>query len=579
MKSVWPTLIAISAITTTTYVVSATIAKPRDEFTGTATPTSDDEASKPPLAGAFYLGVDACVDCHDEKVASYSETSHYRAMLTPGIDPILGHYAPDEDNTMRTRRDELHYEMTKDDSGYFQTSIEERPHGTERRTEQIDLVMGSGKLAQSYLYWQDRALFQLPLVFFTPLNVWANAPGFLDTWPQWTREITPRCLECHSTFFEEVPGSQNAYFRDTMVMRITCERCHGPGSKHVDYHYENATEEARFIVDPRDLSRERHLEICSQCHGSIGTPLKASFSYVPGEPLNEYLQYSDDDGTTALVHTVNQLQRLEQSECFKHSEMTCIDCHDPHVHERDDLRTFSERCMNCHELEHCGASQRLGDSIAENCIDCHMPRRDDASTPFYLAAGDDLALLQLRDHLVAVYPDDSAEIESRWNEPDRDQDTLTLARLHAQAKLVDAELESAEAAIATQQYDEAIIRLSRGLGVDETRDDVRLRLAWLLATVPQKSLRNGPRALSLLEMLPDSTAVPQWFVNDVLAAVLAEGGDFERAVEAAKQAEELSPDGQKEDIRARVKLYEQQMPYRLSGSEDQEPSPVLGPQP
>lgn len=578
MKSRWQTLCIVAAITTTTYVVAASIAEPREEFAETNQETARAKDPVDPFAGAFYVGVDACVDCHESKVDSYKKTSHFRAMLTPGIDPILGHYDPDENNIMRTRRDELRYEMTQDDRGYYQTSIEVRPHGTERRTEQIDLVMGSGKLAQSFLYWQDRALFQLPLVFFTPLEVWTNAPGFLDTWPQWTREITPRCLECHSTYFEQVPGSQNAYFHDTMVMRITCERCHGPGSKHVDFHYEEPTAEARYIVDPRELSRERHLEICSQCHGSIGTPVKPSFSYVPGKPLGDYLEYSNDDGTTALVHTVNQLQRLEQSECFKHSSMTCIDCHDPHLHERDDLQTFSERCITCHEVEHCGVSKRLGDSIAENCIDCHMPRRDDASTPFYLAAGDDLKLLQLRDHLVAIYPEASAELEARWSDPERDKDTNTRARLHAQAKIVYAELTAAETAILGMQYKEAVMRLDRALGVDATRDDVRLRLAWLLATAPQDSLRDGPRALKLVEALADSTTIPEWTRQDVLAAALAETGDFEAAIETAKEAAQASPAVEQGEIKARAVVYEKKKPFRLDAPARPKSGPTLGPE-
>ena len=438
--------------------------------------------------------------------------------------------------------------------------------------------MGSGKLAQSYFYRQGRALYQLPLVFFTPLDVWANAPGYLDTWPKWTREITPRCLECHSTFFEEVPGSQNAYFTDTMVMRITCERCHGPGSKHVDYHYEHPDADAKFIVNPDSLERQRNLEICSQCHGSIGKPVAASFQYVPGQPLNEYLHYSDDDETTALVHTVNQLQRLEQSECFIHSDMTCIDCHDPHVHERDELKTFSDRCLKCHEVEHCGASQRLGGSIAENCIDCHMPLRDDSSTPFYLAAGDKLELLQLRDHLVAVHPEDSAEMEARWNDPHRDHDTKTRAKLHAQEEIVGAELASAEKAIATMKYDEAVMRLRRGLGVDPTRDDVRLQLAWLLATAPNQSLRDAPQAVELVEAVTPSPTLEEWVRLDVLSVALAASGRFEEAIEAANAAAETCPATEKEAIESRAKLFRQKKPFRLEGpAGEQERSLPAGP--
>jgi len=564
----WHTVLTVLVITSATYVMASSLTAPRDAF---AKPDESlGTSSKPshPFVGAFYLGAEACADCHDEKVDAYKQTSHYQAMLIPGSDTMPRHFTPADHNEMRTRSDTLWYEMTKDDTDYFQTSIEEQTHGVERHTERIALIMGSGKIAHSYHFWQDRALFQLPLVFFTPLDVWANAPGFLDTWPRWDREIEPRCLECHSTYFEEVPGSQNAYFRDTMVMRITCERCHGPGSKHVDFHDEEPDAEARYIVDPRELERQRNLEICSQCHGSIGTPVQASFRFVPGQPLGDYLKYSDDDDTTALVHTVNQLQRLEQSECFKHSDMTCIDCHDPHVHERDELVTFSARCMECHEIEHCGASQRLGDSIAENCIDCHMPLRDDASTPFYMAAGDALPLIQLRDHLVAVHPEDSAEMEARWNDPQRDPDTTTRARLHAQKMIVDIELAAAEDVIRQLNYKEAITRLRRGLGVDPDRDDVRLRLAWLLATVPTASLRDGPQARELAEAVSDSIDANDWQRMDVLAAAMAECGEFDRAVEIASRAMDACPEEEKDDLESPTDS------NSLSGSTVWKPNPL-----
>ncbi len=555
-------------IATASYVMAASLKGPRDDFSKEPTSAEVADSTEDTFAGAFYLGADVCADCHDDKFETYQHTSHYQAMLIPSEDALQGYFAPHDEkdkSVMKTRSEKLRYEMTEDDEGYYQTSIEERPQGLDRRTERIDLIMGSGKLAQSYFYRQGRALYQLPLVFFTPLDVWANAPGYLDTWPKWTREITPRCLECHSTFFEEVPGSQNAYFTDTMVMRITCERCHGPGSKHVDYHYEHTDADAKFIVNPDNLERQRNLEICSQCHGSIGKPVAASFQFVPGQPLNEYLEYSDDDETTALVHTVNQLQRLEQSECFINSEMTCIDCHDPHAHERDEVKVFSDRCQKCHEVEHCGASQRLGSSIADNCIDCHMPLRDDSSTPFYLAAGDKLELLQLRDHLVAVHPEDSAVMEARWNDPHRDHDTKTRAKMHAQEEIVGAELESAEKAIATMKYDEAVMRLQRGLGVDPTRDDVRLRLAWLLATAPSKSLRDAPQAVELVEAVTPSPTLEAWVRLDVLSVALAANGRFEEAIEAANAAAETCPDTEKEAIESRAKLFRQKKPFRLEG--------------
>lgn len=57
-------------------------------------------------------------------------------------------------------------------------------------------------------------------------------------------------------------------------------------------------------------------------------------------------------------------------------------------------------------------------------------------------------------------------------------------------------------------------------------------LAWLLSTCPDDALRDGARALALIEPLIDSS--PQ--MGDTLAAAYAEAGDYPRAVQLQKRA-------------------------------------------
>ena len=47
--------------------------------------------------------------------------------------------------------------------------------------------------------------------------------------------------------------------------------------------------------------------------------------------LNDFIdvylpKYKNDDGFIMASH----VERLKQSECFKNSDMTCINCHNPH---------------------------------------------------------------------------------------------------------------------------------------------------------------------------------------------------------------------------------------------------------
>ena len=44
----------------------------------------------------------------------------------------------------------------------------------------MDLVVGSGKIGQTYLYWRDGILFELPVSWLTGAQHWINSPGFPD---------------------------------------------------------------------------------------------------------------------------------------------------------------------------------------------------------------------------------------------------------------------------------------------------------------------------------------------------------------------------------------------------------------
>ncbi len=91
------------------------------------------------------------------------------------------------------------------------------------------------------------------------------------------------------------------------------------------------------------------------------------------------------------------------------------------------------------------------------------------------------------------------------------------------------------------------------------------RLAWLLATCPEASLRDGKEAVELAEGVraPGGNESPQFL--DTLGAAYAEAGEFEKAVETARRALELP--ATKEDpslaagIQSRLKLYEAHTAY------------------
>jgi tetratricopeptide (TPR) repeat protein len=98
------------------------------------------------------------------------------------------------------------------------------------------------------------------------------------------------------------------------------------------------------------------------------------------------------------------------------------------------------------------------------------------------------------------------------------------------------------------------------------------RLAWLLATCPEQPLRDGPRALLLAEEISREAGGKDPRSLDVLAAALAESGQFDRAARTAREALQLcEARGTSEscgEIRVRLELYLADQPYHQAPSPD-----------
>jgi len=87
--------------------------------------------------------------------------------------------------------------------------------------------------------------------------------------------------------------------------------------------------------------------------------------------------------------------------------------------------------------------------------------------------------------------------------------------------------------------------------------------AWMLATSPNASLRDGALALKFAEKAVTGTRRKNAGYLDTLAAAHAEMGDFEKAVAVQKEAIALLQDAaSKQDYTSRLSLYEAKSPYR-----------------
>jgi hypothetical protein len=357
-----------------------------------------------PAAGASrnqYVGDAACRDCHGETYQSYLGSAHHLSSRLPDQSSIDGKFTPGS-NLLRTSNPYFYFVMNANKEGYFQQAVALFPPAeTISHQERIDLVIGSGRKGQTYLYWKNSELFELPVSYWTETGQWMNSPGYPDGLPNFDKRIIPRCLECHATYIQSMPPPLNHFDKASVVLGITCEKCHGPGKAHVEAERShNSPRDAGNMINAAKLSRERQIDACALCHAGPGNPSAPAFSFVPGADLAKYIAIPKDPADTPIDVHGHQVQLLESSRCFRSSNMTCTTCHDVHMQQRD-VAHFSDRCLTCHKADSCGKYPALGRALLHKCVDCHMPLRQ--STVIALDAGGHRVNPQVRSHRIAIY--------------------------------------------------------------------------------------------------------------------------------------------------------------------------------
>jgi hypothetical protein len=364
-------------------------------------------SKKEPVAPGSYVGDDKCLSCHTDK-QSYLQTAHHLTSSLPTQQSMKGSFKPGQ-NILKTTNADLSYRMDATATGFTETAIIGTPPNAITHTEKIDFVIGSGRKGQTYLYWKANRLFELPVSYWTELNSWVDSPGYGDDFPNFERPVPPRCLECHASYFIPLDSQtpSNAYKKAGFVLGISCERCHGPGRDHAARHGSGqSASTGEAIVNPAKLSRDRQVDTCAMCHAGIGAaPLAPAFSYIPGEPLQDYINLGTPDPNAKIDVHGNQAMLLERSRCFRSSlAMSCSSCHNVHISQRD-APPFSSHCLSCHQVQNCGEFKKVGSSIATNCIDCHMPREE--SNLIVSGFQGKQVRPKVRSHWIRVYPETS----------------------------------------------------------------------------------------------------------------------------------------------------------------------------
>ena len=129
----------------------------------------------------------------------------------------------------------------------------------------------------------------------------------------------------------------------------------------------------------------------------------------------------------------------------------------------------------------------------------------------------------------------------------------------------DAHVNLGSAFLAKGHIAEAIGQYKEALTLSPENVAAQSNLAWLLATSPDPSLRNGPEAVLLAEQASRSSGGKRPLVLRILAAAYAEAGRFSEARATAHEALQAADDqgnsALSDFLRKEIALYESGQPY------------------
>lgn len=211
------------------------------------------------------------------------------------------------------------------------------------------------------------------------------------------------CAECHTTQFKKNYNAETKGYSSTWsAINVSCEACHGPGSRHQAWAQQPAPDRSgdpsmglpQTFNERKDVhwaiqtgtgnaqrskpaTADRHeVEMCARCHSHR---MQISDNYVHGKPLldthvpsliDNQLFWSDGQ----MKEEVYNYASFQQSKMFQKG-VTCSDCHDPHTAK---LRLpGNATCLQCHAADQYQTPTHhfhKADSAGAQCADCHMPK-------------------------------------------------------------------------------------------------------------------------------------------------------------------------------------------------------------
>ena len=370
----------------------------------------------------FFVGGSACGECHEGEAAAWAGSHHDLAMQDASEETVLGDFG----DVVFTYFGET-YRFFRRDGDFLVEAV--GPDGAPNEYE-IAYAFGVDPLQQYLVRFPGGRLQALGVAWDARpaadggqrwFHLYPDEEIASDDVLHWTRlaqNWNYMCAECHSTNLEKgyVPA-EDRYETSWAEIDVSCEACHGPGSRHAAWARERGGsgsdpgEEAQgrlgeeapglpaaemglvvdlsssgsdWVFDPgAAIARvagsvsNAQVDACGRCHARHST---IADSYEHGRPLTDtHLPATLGEG---LYHPDGQIDEevyvygsFVQSRMFA-AGVTCTDCHDAHSLK---LRAAGNTlCGRCHLPDVYDAWEHHfhePDSTGARCVECHMPSK------------------------------------------------------------------------------------------------------------------------------------------------------------------------------------------------------------
>lgn len=330
------------------------------------------------VAEAGYVGSEACKDCHKDLYTSYARHSMARTGLRTlaSLDQkwLARIFDAGSTQPVTHERSGFIYRPVRKGNDYF---VEEQLPGAdgtpiETWLQPITYAYSAGSYGMAFYFRQGTHFFQVPLDYYARAERWGMDPSYVEGNVRFSKVLRAFCISCHGDYPRRRAGTDDV-FLDPVPTGIGCERCHGPGAKHVQ------TLSAADIVNPARLAPAHQLDVCVQCHESNTSTLRADrdeFSFRPGEPVSKYrVNFVGDPPEPDRFILLAHPERMVRSACWKASggKLVCTSCHDPHRSSFDQPASWWDaKCNACHADKPCTETAQEREKQGGHCIPCHM---------------------------------------------------------------------------------------------------------------------------------------------------------------------------------------------------------------